>query len=219
MSKKNNKSKDTYLRGREVNAVYIDDPEVLFLCDWEACDIGIDCLGCNHTTDISHAKNFEKVAEGRYVEKEENRPLMESGKVEDLVNHPLHYTQDDVETIDKMVMIFGPEATAIHCYITAFKYLSRYKYKENPEMDLEKARWYSVKAFSLMFPNDVYLNVQIPNRIPNNDYNYCAYYVEQAKVGLVRLGYGFDKVLIASMIKDIDNAITCFIKEEKEREA
>lgn len=55
--------------------VYIDDrnfwyndKKVLYLCDGGQCEI---CSNeCNHTTDIDHAKNFNKKF-GLYVEKEE----------------------------------------------------------------------------------------------------------------------------------------------------
>lgn len=207
MSKKNNKSKDTYLRGREVNAVYIDDPEVLFLCDWEACDIGIDCLGCNHTTDISHAKNFEKVAEGRYVEKEEKY------KDEDLVNHPSHYTQDDVETIDKMVIIFGAEYTAIHCLATCFKYISRYKFKNDPELDLEKALWYAKKAYFLANPDEPYSDQFVGIRDYEfsdfgKTFKYREFYIEEAKRDVFLIGSNLsDQQDMIHLIKHIEYAL------------
>lgn len=42
---------------------------VLYLCDRKACDNCSYPL-CNHTTDISHAVNFEKNLGGGYWEKE-----------------------------------------------------------------------------------------------------------------------------------------------------
>lgn len=42
---------------------------VLYLCDRKACDNCSYPL-CNHTTDISHAFNFEKNLGGGYWEKE-----------------------------------------------------------------------------------------------------------------------------------------------------
>jgi hypothetical protein len=42
---------------------------VLYLCDRKACDNCSYSL-CNHTTDISHAFNFEKGLGGGYWEKE-----------------------------------------------------------------------------------------------------------------------------------------------------
>ena len=43
-------------------------PEIVYLCDRKACD---ECSWptCQHTADICHAVNFEKVAEGKYMEK------------------------------------------------------------------------------------------------------------------------------------------------------
>lgn len=34
---------------------------VFYVCDRRAC--GAKCSGCNHTSDIGHAKNFEKVGD------------------------------------------------------------------------------------------------------------------------------------------------------------
>ena len=48
-----------------------EKPVVAYICDQEQCD---DCsaeLGfCYHTTDISHAVNFEEVEPGKWMEKE-----------------------------------------------------------------------------------------------------------------------------------------------------
>lgn len=34
------------------------DYDIIFLCDGEACGKDHDCMGCRHTSDICHAKNF-----------------------------------------------------------------------------------------------------------------------------------------------------------------
>ena len=47
--------------------------EVYFICDRKACgnECPKDWAGlCNHTDRIKHAKNFEKISEGAYMEKE-----------------------------------------------------------------------------------------------------------------------------------------------------
>ena len=56
---------------------------------------------------------------------------------EDLINHPPHYKEGGIETIDFI------EAKKFNYNIgNAVKYLSRYKHKDSPIDDLKKARWY-----------------------------------------------------------------------------
>lgn len=47
-------------------------PTIAYLCDRHACE---DCSYpmCRHTTDITHAKNFECLEDRRYVETEDGR--------------------------------------------------------------------------------------------------------------------------------------------------
>ena len=83
---------------------------------------------------------------------------MES-KEYDYIN-PSHYKQGGKETIEKMVDIWGPVAVAIHCEITAFKYMERLGAKPDQpkERDLAKARWYLNKAEELKkTPIDTYV--------------------------------------------------------------
>ena len=55
------------------------------------------------------------------------------------VNHPNHYNQGNIECIDALDDIgLGRD----FCIGSALKYLWRYKDKENPVQDLEKAVWY-----------------------------------------------------------------------------
>lgn len=51
--------------------------DVLYLCDLKACD---PCphTECKHTSDISHAVNFERVGTDAYFEKEKTMPITES---------------------------------------------------------------------------------------------------------------------------------------------
>ncbi len=65
--------------------------------------------------------------------------------------NPNHYKKFSIETIDMMVAIWGKEAVAIHCEITAFKYKMRagYKFTEAVKDDFEKAKWYLDKAKEL----------------------------------------------------------------------
>lgn len=54
---------------------------VLYLCDGKSCDRGCALGDCKHTTDIRHAKNFEK--KGGYFFEVENPHV---AKVNDLVD-------------------------------------------------------------------------------------------------------------------------------------
>lgn len=60
----------------------------------------------------------------------------------DVVNHPQHYTQGGIECIDALeaatVGLFGIEAV---CTANAIKYLWRWKHKNGVE-DIKKAIWY-----------------------------------------------------------------------------
>lgn len=60
----------------------------------------------------------------------------------DVVNHPSHYTEGNVECIDALesatIGLIGIEAV---CTANAIKYLWRWKHK-NGKQDLQKAVWY-----------------------------------------------------------------------------
>jgi hypothetical protein len=64
------------------------------------------------------------------------------------VNHPIHYSQGDIECIDAMVSSAGIEAVKSFCQLSCFKYLWRFKHKNGVE-DLEKAQWYLNKLIDL----------------------------------------------------------------------
>ena len=68
----------------------------------------------------------------------------------DYVN-PDHYKMKSVETIDKMVAIWGPFNTSIFCELSAFKYRERIGLKpEQPaQRELDKIKWYENKVVEL----------------------------------------------------------------------
>lgn len=68
------------------------------------------------------------------------------------VNHPSHYNNYSVEVIEMMLRIYGREATALWCEMTAFKYRMRLGNKpDNPiDQDLAKERWYLEMAKQIM---------------------------------------------------------------------
>ena len=69
----------------------------------------------------------------------------------EMVNSPKHYNNYSMECIDMMAMIWGAEATAAWCEMTALKYRMRVGLKpDNPiEQDLEKEAWYLARANEL----------------------------------------------------------------------
>ena len=63
----------------------------------------------------------------------------------DPVNRPKHYNRDGaMESIDEMVLVFGPEAVMHFCLCNAWKYRYRATAK-NGEEDLKKSDWYMRK--------------------------------------------------------------------------
>lgn len=69
----------------------------------------------------------------------------------EMVNHPSHYNSSSVETIEKMIRIWGYEKTAIWCEMTAFKYRDRIGNKpgNSLEQEMGKIKWYEAKANEL----------------------------------------------------------------------
>ena len=63
----------------------------------------------------------------------------------DPVNRPRHYNREGaMESIDEMVLVFGPEAVMHFCLCNAWKYRYRAADK-NGEEDLKKSDWYMRK--------------------------------------------------------------------------
>ena len=71
------------------------------------------------------------------------------------VNHPRHYNRYSIEVIEMFRRIYGDEATALWCEMTALKYRMRMGTKpDNPfERDLDKEKWYLYKASELRCTN------------------------------------------------------------------
>ncbi len=135
-----------------------------------------------------------------------------SNHKEDLVNHPSHYTNRDVETIDSMVIIFGAKDTAIICLGNCFKYLDRYKFKGNPKQDLEKALWYAKKAFSLLYlekdPEEVYCSMRdFEFDVYSESFNYREFYVAEAKRDLLIIRHDTREEYLVALIRHIEWAV------------
>lgn len=69
---------------------------------------------------------------------------------EDAVNHPKHYTQGKIETIDLIEEIVKsyPDPVIGGCIWQVIKYISRAPHKNNMAEDLAKGEWYLKRAIS-----------------------------------------------------------------------
>lgn len=69
------------------------------------------------------------------------------------VNHPSHYNHGGMETIDKMIKLYGIEKVKAFCELNAFKYRDRAGYKGSSDSaiarDINKAMWYENKLNEL----------------------------------------------------------------------
>lgn len=75
---------------------------------------------------------------------------MEENK--EMVNHPSHYCQGEIECIEAMVSAFGREATAHFCKVNAFKYIWRLGNKDDEAQEIGKIKWYLDKYLELTKP-------------------------------------------------------------------
>lgn len=74
-------------------------------------------------------------------------------EIKDVVNHPAHYEREGaMESIDEMLLVFGPRTVAAFCLCNAWKYRYRALYKNGKE-DIRKSDWYMSKFKEL---NDKY---------------------------------------------------------------
>lgn len=73
---------------------------------------------------------------------------MDLNKNKDNVNHPDHYKQGGIETIDYIESL-GQDVREGFCIGNVIKYVSRYK-KKNGLEDLKKAKWYLERIISSM---------------------------------------------------------------------
>lgn len=67
---------------------------------------------------------------------------------EDVVNHPNHYTNGEIECIDEMIQVFGKQAVMDFCLCNVWKY--RYRaFAKNGQEDIAKSNWYMKKYLEL----------------------------------------------------------------------
>lgn len=111
--------------------------------------------------DVITNKVREEVSKAPIIEKEKTEIKKTEQNNQDNVNHPRHYEGHcSIECIDNMSLIFGSQNVTDYCMINAYKYLSRYKYKNGYE-DLKKAKWYLDKAEVLHLTEGTDINYEI----------------------------------------------------------
>ncbi len=118
-------------------------------CEYEydgICKVtGEECNEIRVCTAITN-KVREEVLKASTIEKEKTEMKKTEQNKQDNVNHPKHYNGHcSIECIDNMRLIFGNQRVTDYCIVNAYKYLSRYKYKNGYE-DLKKAKWYLDEA-------------------------------------------------------------------------
>ena len=67
----------------------------------------------------------------------------------DLVNNPPHYCQGNIECLDAMEAMLGPEGFANYLRGTIMKYLWRAPHKGAETQDFQKAQFYMHKLVEL----------------------------------------------------------------------
>ena len=72
---------------------------------------------------------------------------MEENK--EMVNHPSHYNQGDIECIDAMIAAKGIEKVKAFCECSVFKYDWRLGQKDAEEQEVGKMKWYLDKYLEL----------------------------------------------------------------------
>jgi len=76
------------------------------------------------------------------VDKIRGKIVLPSTLKVDSVNSPSHYNSGDIECIQAIEASMSKEELQGYLKGNTIKYLWRYKYKENPAQDLDKALWY-----------------------------------------------------------------------------
>lgn len=106
-------------------------------------DFSGDCF----TDAASIERNFKILCEAGVLPASEATPDPKANPALefDPVNRPKHYNREGaMESIDEMVLVFGPEAVMHFCLCNAWKYRYRATAK-NGEEDLKKSDWYMRK--------------------------------------------------------------------------
>jgi len=88
--------------------------------------------------DVMHSLPLDLTSDMEVARSAEEAPEV----APDMVNHPPHYTDGGIETIDYIQAKLTPEEFRGYCLGNSLKYVSRAGMKGNFAEDLSKARWY-----------------------------------------------------------------------------
>ncbi len=105
------------------------------------------CAGRCYSGDADIDRNYAIMAAAGVLPASEATPDPKANPAPefDPVNRPRHYNREGaMESIDEMVLVFGPEAVMHFCLCNAWKYRYRATAK-NGEEDLKKSDWYMRK--------------------------------------------------------------------------
>lgn len=150
-------------------------------CEYEydgICKVtGEECNEIRICTVITN-KVREKVSKASIIEKEKTEMKKTEQNKQDNVNPDYYKDRTSIECIDNMRLIFGNQRVTDYCIVNAYKYLSRYKYKNGYE-DLKKAKWYLDEAEVLKLAMETDFDYEIFDKLVD----LCSRYMEEYKHG------------------------------------
>lgn len=122
--------------------------------------IGENCPKVKYDTPIMGTNSNIHLPNADEVAKDVKKAFNKAKQNYEMVNHPKHYNNYDVEVVDMMEKIWGTKATMEWCKMTAYKYRMRMGTKpgenDSPEAmkaklleDFNKEQWYLKKADEL----------------------------------------------------------------------
>lgn len=133
----------------KVNARFIEDlAKILESCCWETVVTNSKCLKYTLVNEKGCRVQWEEwLKDNLFVKDTEmvetsNEEITEPVKTESDPINPSHYQQGDMQTIEKIMVLFGKEVVIGFCKGNAFKYTDRAGLKGSAEVDKAKANWY-----------------------------------------------------------------------------
>lgn len=136
---------NNYIKENELNGKY---KSIVIPGSNETYSIILKPLGKQQNNNKgTHLSTYVPVNENNSI----NNTQPENNKSYEFVNHPSHYNEWSYEVIDMMEKIYGTEATALWCEMTAYKYAMRMGFKptDSIQQDIDKRNWYLKKAKEL----------------------------------------------------------------------
>jgi len=98
----------------------------------------IHCINCMHYNDCTLIRKGKDTSS--CLDYHGKSSLFKTSNID----HPSHYNQGDIETIDSIKSVTGDEYNG-YLAGNAIKYMGRYKHKGHPIKDLQKALWHIEK--------------------------------------------------------------------------